>query len=108
MAPLIQTLKDKIGVIAGIFGITAICFSTYFYIENRYALAEDVKQIQQRLDYKIKSDQLRSVQDRIWKIEDRTKGQPPSDQTIKEELRQLKEDKVTIEDQLKVMEKEKK
>jgi hypothetical protein len=47
---------------------------------------------------------LKSVQERIWKIQDRH-GEIPKDATIKEELRTLQKDKQEIEQRLKEMEK---
>jgi hypothetical protein len=97
-------MKEKLAVIGALIILIGTCFSVYFYAENRYALSQELKQTQQRLEYKIISDQLHSVQDRIWKIQDRC-GKDPADPTVNEELRKLEMDKIAIGDKLKEMEK---
>jgi hypothetical protein len=98
-------MKEKFGLIVALIMIIGTCFTVYFYAESRYALAQELKKTQQRLEYKIISDQLRSVTERIWKIEDRiTNTKRPMDETAKEELRQLQEMKITMTDKLKQME----
>lgn len=98
--------KPKNGTIATIIAlltIIGICFSVYFYFERRYALAEDLKKVESRLDYKILSDRLQSIQDRIWKIIDRCSGKP-TDVTINEELRELENKKEATKKELDKME----
>ena len=79
------SVGEVIQMIAGILAIIAIAFGAYFFIDSRYARCEDVrrsdqqiadglKKMGERLDYKIVSDQYKDVRDRIWKIEDRMKG----------------------------------
>ncbi len=97
-------MKEKLAAIIAILTIIGIIFGVYFYIENRYALAEELKKTQQRLDYKIISDQFQAIQERIWKIKDRV-GEKPKDQTIKEELQKLESDKKSLEMKIDVMEK---
>lgn len=77
-------------------------FGGYFWFEKKFALANDVKMLEQRLDYKIISDQVYSIQERIWKLEDRIKANP-NDITAKEELRRLLEEKRIANEKLKVM-----
>jgi len=81
-------------------------FGAYQYIDNRYALSANLgatqkamERLEQRLDQKMLSDQLKSIQDRIWKIEDRC-GKEPKDPTVREELRKLYEEKRQIEGEL--------
>ena len=97
-------MKEKLAVIGALVMVVGTCFGVYFYAEDRYALSEELRQTQQRLEYKITADQLRSVQDRIWKIIDRS-GREPRDSTVREELRQLEEDKRQMGDRLREMEK---
>lgn len=85
--------------------LIGITFSVYFYSENRYAKAEDLKKIEKRLDYKIVSDQIMSVSERLWKIEDRY-GNNPKDKTIKEEVRNLKGKKELLDRKLELLQKE--
>lgn len=97
-------MKEKIATTIGILTIIGIVFGGYFWIENRYALSEELRKIEQRLDYKIISDQIQSIQDRIWKIIDRS-GSRPKDAIIKEELRQLEEIKANLKMKLENLEK---
>jgi len=91
--------------IISLLTIIGICFGAYIYIENRYALSEEVKKIEQRLDYKITSDQIQSKQQRIWGLEDRYPNKSKMPETVKEEYRQLEVDKSVLEKKLEVLEK---
>ena len=82
---LISTLITIITFIGLIFGF-------YFWMENRYAstlyaqsVMQHSQQVEQRLDYKIKSDQAKGIQSRIWQLQDRCKTL--CDLTSQEELR---------------------
>lgn len=117
-----MTKKELIAAIAGILGLITICFSVYFYFEGRYAHAEDmlkametIKKIEIRLDYKITEDQLRSVQQRLYIIEDRychDKSKPCTEanmpQTVIEEYRELKCEKERLQRELDLLRKNKK
>ena len=92
--------KEIIGCISGLIVLIGLCFGVYFFFENRYALAEELKKTQQRLEEKIQSDRLNSVQERIWKIQDRIGNKKPNDNE-KEEIRRLKEEKDRIDKSLK-------
>jgi len=87
-----------------ILTILGFAFGGYFYIENRYALAQELEKTKQRLEYKIISDQTQSIQDRIWKIIDRFQKKEMDD-TTKEELRSLEVNKEKLNDKLKALEK---
>ena len=91
--------------IISIFTIIGIAFGAYFYIDNRYALSQEVKKIEQRLDYKIIADQLQTKQERIWKISDRYPDSQKMPPAVKEEKRQLETDKVILEKKLEKLEK---
>ena len=98
-------LKELIGLITGLLILFGIMFGTYQYFENRYALAEEVKKIEKRIDYKILSDQLQTTQERIWKIEDRFQKKQ-MEETTKEELRTLEMKKQETQKKLDTLEKE--
>lgn len=96
-----------IKTIISILTIISFCFGAFFYFDNRfdnYAKAGDLKAVEQRLDYKITSDQAQSKQQRIWQLEDRYRSQRMPD-TVMEEYRQLKQEKGRLDNQLKVLEK---
>lgn len=106
-------MKEKLSIIAALVILLGTAFSVYFYFENRYALAQALQKTDQKvdksikaMDYKFKSLQSDSLQDRIWKIEDRY-GKDPKDPVIKETLRKLYLDKEKVDKQLKVYEIEK-
>jgi hypothetical protein len=94
-------------LIAGVISIMTLLgmfFAAYCWLDSNYASAETVKAIEQRLDYKIKTDQEQSIQERIWKIKDKF-GEKPKDLIIKEELRKLENDLTGVSTQIKVLEK---
>lgn len=92
--------------IIAILTILAFAFGAYFYLEDHYAKAEDVRKIEKRLDYKIVSDQLQSIMERIWKIRDRYEKKE-MDITVKEELRELEKKKEELTNRTKSMEEQK-
>lgn len=98
-----MSFKDATNQCIAVGTLVAIAFGGYFYIEKRFALAEELDKVKNRLEYKIKSDQLLSIQDRIWRIEDRMEDAKPTP-TEKEELRKLKEDKEAISGTIKALE----
>jgi len=57
-------MKKLLGPIGGLLAIIMVIFGVYFYIEERYALCENLKKLEQRLDYKVLSDQYQSIQQR--------------------------------------------
>jgi len=90
--------------IIGILVIIGVFFGAYQYQESRYAKCGELKAIEQRLDYKILTDQSQSIQQRIWTIEDRYKGKEMPD-SVKEEYRKLLEDKKRAEQKILILEK---
>ncbi len=92
-----------IGGLLALLTLVGICYGVLFWMDERYASSKEVVQIAQRLDYKIMADQLQSIQERIWRIEDRYRNKPMDD-TAREELRQLRELKAQIEKKINKME----
>jgi beta-glucosidase-like glycosyl hydrolase len=70
--------------------------------DRRYALTDDVVQIEMRLDQKILSDRLSQVQQRIWRLEEKygESLNAKENETAWEEYRQLKEERERIREQL--------
>lgn len=97
MTKLIQSILAITALLSVVFGV-------YFYVDNRYALADDLNKTKQRLEYKIQADQLSNVQDRIWKIEDRFEKRT-MDITTKEELKRLNQQKADLKSGLDKLEK---
>ena len=79
--------------------IVGMFFGAYLFIDNKYALSATVKMIEQRLDYKIVSDQLSFIQSRIWLLEDRCKGNEMPESVL-EEYRKLLEEKEMLKNKL--------
>jgi Flp pilus assembly protein TadB len=91
------------GSLIAVCTFIGIIFGYYFWMDNRYAQAQHLKEVEQRLDYKIKSDQTKSIQTRIWQLQDRChKSCTAADQ---QELRELQFDLDNNRSQLKSMEK---
>ena len=96
------TTGEIIQLILGILAIITIVFGAYFYMEARYAKAEEnkkdhesvstgMKKMSERLDYKIVSDQCKETEQRIYRIEDRMRGKPIDQwpQETRDEYRRL-------------------
>ena len=88
-------------------------FTAYFYVEHRYALAENLKQVEQSMKYMQTEQQFEAVQDRVWKILDRYECETEDlktcgvamPNTVKEEFRELLEKKKKFIDRLNETEK---
>ena len=109
------------GSLIAVGTLIGMVFGYYFWMESRYALAQQLteerkvrtqqleeekqarKALEQRVDYKIKSDQSKGIQSRIWQLQDRCKTL--CDLTSKEELRSLQADLEDTKVQLRQMEK---
>lgn len=97
-------MNKTVQSILAIITLVSTAFGVYFYVDNKYALANDLEKVKQRLEYKIVSDHVQSIQDRIWKIEDRFQKKKMDD-TTKEEYRKLQADKEEAQAKLKKIEK---
>ena len=87
-----------------LLALVSMLFGGYFYVDSRYALAGDVKNLSERLENKIIEDKLSNIQQRIWKIDDRYEEKIMPD-SVKEEYRQLIEDKTDLLNKLKATDK---
>ncbi len=92
-------MKPGLEITVAIVTLVVIIIGGYMFIENRYALRNQLQKIEIRLDMKIIRDDRSQTQDRIWDLEDRIK-ENPEDITAIEELRKLKEDKKDYVDKL--------
>ena len=112
-----MTKKELVGCIAGIAALLSLCFGAYFWVDTRYAHANDMLKAMKsiellgvRLDLKIIEDQLNGVQQRIWKIEDRycaDKSKPCDQtkmpQTVFEQYRELQCQKEKLQKELEAL-----
>jgi prefoldin subunit 5 len=105
--------KEIIQLISAILAIVAMVLAAFVYIDTRYARCEDVnkssqsiatglKKLEQRLDYKITSDQYKDTEQRIYRIEDRMKGKPINEwpQDVKDEYRRLQSELKALDKEL--------
>lgn len=88
------------------FSLVGICFGGYFYVENRYAHCADVKQIEQKFDYRFKVIEIKGTNERIWQLEAELKKNP-GNKTAAEELKKLREEKSLMTEELKELGKKK-
>ena len=65
-----------VGGIISILVLLAMFFGAYTYIDTRYALSEELKLIEKRLDFKIADDQRESNQKEIYQLEEKNLGKP--------------------------------
>jgi low affinity Fe/Cu permease len=89
-----------------VIALVGFLFSAFFFIDNRYASSEDVKQIEQRLDYKITADQMNDMQNRLWTLEDRYgHNLERANDIVKQEYRKLKSEKDELSKKLDILRK---
>jgi hypothetical protein len=92
------TLKDIIYFIS-------VAFLLFFWVENRYALAKDMKAIQQTVSCISMNDEYKSIRDRIWAIEtkygENVCDNPNISNNDKLEYKELIEDKAQLKELLK-------
>lgn len=82
-------MKKLITLLISLFTLMGIIFGAWFFIENRFALANDLKFVELRLDSKIEGDNYSRLQERLWQLQDRQEKKPSSDN--EREIRELKD-----------------
>ena len=110
------TLTELIQFIAGVLAIIAIVFGAYFYMEARYAKAEEnkkdhesistgMKKMGELLDLKITRDLYKDIEQRIYRIEDRMRGKPIDQwpQEVRDEYRRLQGELKELREDLTIM-----
>ena len=75
--------------VLSVFILISMLFGTWFFIENRFALANDLKLVELRLDSKVEGDKYFKLQERLWQLEDRQEVKPSTDNA--REIRELKD-----------------
>ena len=85
-------MKDKLAPILTVLTIIGMAFGVYFFLDATFAKCAEVKAIERRLDYKIESDTLNTLQERLWKMEDRYGPNPDKipDPGVKQQMKELK------------------
>jgi hypothetical protein len=92
-------VKSNVAPLVTLTTFITIFFGGFLWIEGRYASAEQLAQLEQRFEMKIRSDSLREIDTRRWQLQDRLEKNP-QDQTAKEDLRQLDAEKAQIQREL--------
>ena len=98
---MLRKLPNVLTVILSLIALFGTGFGVYSYFENRYALAGEVKKLEQRLENKIVTDQFLTTQQRIWELQDRAVNQKRKlslDET--RDIERLKEQKILLEKKL--------
>ena len=105
-------MQKILAIIGGLILITGFIWGVFTYLE-RYALCEDVKKVDQKVDktmemmqYSFKEFQLESKEKRISDIEKKA-GKSPRDPLVLETLEQLRKDKVKLEKEMRKIEEKK-
>lgn len=93
-----RTHKIIILIISAIT-LSGMIWGSWRHFDSTYARASEVRQLEERLDYKIIQDQVNGLQDRIWKLDDRFQGKKMPTEIL-EEYRRLKKDKEYLEKKL--------
>lgn len=93
---MIKRLSLICGLILSFAGVLGLVYT----LDGRWAKADEVKSIAQRLDEKIASDRSDRLQERIWRIEDRFKSKEMPVAAL-QEYRDLKKEFEAIQLQLK-------
>ena len=95
-----MNLNKLLTILSPVATIIVAVFGLYFWVEARYVhvtpefkdLEKRHNGLEKRVEQKVKSDHVQQINERIWDLEDRLE-KDPSDQTAKEEIRSLKEEK---------------
>ena len=85
---MVKTIQYILAIVA----LLTAFFGAYKYIDTNYAKAQEVQQVSQRLDFWITYDQYLALDKRIYNIKQEYKDTEMPD-SIKEEYRNLKEEK---------------
>jgi len=100
-----ENVGKKLALLGGILALISTLFGGLFWLDNRYASSAELNKVKQRLEYKIVADQQKSIQERIWKTEDRFLGKPMTPD-VNDEHRKLQEENTRLKNKLTEMEKQ--
>ena len=81
-------MRNSLSTVVTAITLIGFAFAAYLFIDARFAKCEDLKKVDQRLEYKIQNDVLMGMQQRKWQIEEKypdvSKAPVPVQQNIKE------------------------
>ena len=92
-------MEKQLTCIISVSAILGVFFGAYTYIDTRYALKEKVLLVENRLEQKIKHDEIMNLQQRIWQLEDRLEIKPDNSE-IKKEIRRIECERDNLDKQL--------
>ena len=95
-----SNLQKIISLVIGLASIVGLCFAT----DSRFAKSEKLAFVEKRLEQKIVQDQTSYLQEQLWRIEDRYRDKPKTDEVIDRE-RRLKKELQDAERQLEILNK---
>jgi len=95
-------IKEQVTPIITLVTLIGVIFTGYFWLDNRYARAEAVAQLNQRFELKLKEDTRTQIQEGMWKLQDRL-VQQPNDTTAKEQLREYEVQKSNLDKEIDVL-----
>lgn len=97
--------KNIITIIVSIATLVSLVVGGLIGLDTRYANAIWVNTIEKRLNYKIESDKLTTMQQRAWQIQDRYPDMGKAPQEIKQQYRELENDLNIQKEKVKTLEK---
>jgi hypothetical protein len=102
-----DAVKSILVVATTVIALFGSVFAGYVHIDNRYALAADVKKIEKKLTLVELKDSLRLALDELYFLKSQIRKYP-DDEEIKEQLDDVKERVKDLKDQVKALLKAKK
>ena len=96
-------MKNTLATVGALILLLGAFFGVYKYIDARYALAEELRQVEKSLSYKIADDQRFSVQQEMHQIEERNlnKSIDKWDQRDRIRYKDLQDQLIKLQEKLK-------
>lgn len=101
-----DAFRSVLLVITACIAIFGSMFTGYLYIDGRYALAEEVRELEKRLTLSELRDSLRLAQDELFFLKSQNRKYP-DDQDIKDQLKDVEAKVKDLKEQIKERAKEK-
>lgn len=98
--------RSQIGFYISVLTIAGMLFGTPYFLDARYAKADDLKTSDARLEQKILSDKFGAIESHIWSIQEHFKNLDKAPQEVKDEIRDLQSRKDRIKNRLDVLDKQ--
>lgn len=95
-------MKNVIEIVLAILMIVGVAIGGYIYFEERYALDRELKELDTRFEMKVINDHIKELNNKIWQLE-KSIMDNPNNTSVKEKIRELKDEKKMDEIKLKVL-----